>query len=307
MDETKDTHDKEIEKLKIKYSFLKFLLGTFAISVLSLVINWQIQEKKLQFEIQTKESDYIAQFLEHGLDKELENRRDFAAYFVRLSPSEEARDRWKLYLEFVEDLIGKAKEAERIISEKDVELKNAAEKVALAQQQAEEARAKLIKLSASSSSRENIEQLEEQLSQSSKEAEVSRKLLQQIQGNLVNTRQDLASIRSKPIDVESNYPISADNVAKKSKIKSDYWDWTIFVKAPEDVLEQIEYVEYKLHPTFPNPVRIVNQRGSGPYAFPLTTTGWGTFTVKVKIYYMDGTYQRLAHSLKFYDDDRANH
>lgn len=307
MDETKDTHDKEIEKLKIKYGFLKFLLGTFAISVLSLVINWQIQEKKLQFEIQTKESDYIAQFLEHGLDKELENRRDFAAYFVRLSPSEEARDRWKRYLDFVEDLIGKARDAERIISEKDAELKIAAEKVALAQQQAEEARAKLIKLSASSSSRENIEQLEEQLSQSSKEAEVSRKLLQQIQGNLVNTRQDLASIRSKPIDVESNYPISADNVAKKSKIKSDYWDWTIFVKAQEDVLEQIEYVEYKLHPTFPNPVRIVNQRGSGPYAFPLTTTGWGTFTVKVKIYYMDGTYQRLAHSLKFYDDDRANH
>jgi hypothetical protein len=306
MDETKDTNDKEIEKLKIKYGFLKFFLGTFAISVLSLAINWQIQEKKLQFEIQTKESDYIAQFLEHGLDKELEKRRDFAAYFVRLSPSEEARDRWKRYLDFVEDLIGKAKEAERIITEKDTELKIAAEKVALAQQQAEEVRAKLVELSASSSGKENIEQLKEQLSQSSKEAEELRKQLQQIQGNLVTTRQDLASIRSKPIDVESNYPISADNIAKKSKI-SGYWNWTIFVKAPEDVLEQIEYVEYKLHPTFPNPVRIVNQRGSGPYAFPLTTSGWGTFTVQIKVYYKDGTYQRLAHSLRFYDDERANH
>ena len=264
----------------------------------------KIQEKKLQFEIQTKESDYIAQFLKHGLDKELENRRDFAAYFVRLSPSEEARDRWKGYLDFVEDLIGKARDAERIISEKDAELRIAAEKVALAQQQAEEARAKLIKLSASSSGRTNIE---EELSQSSKEAEELRKKLQQIQGDLVNKRQDLASIRSKPIDVESKYPISADNVAKKYEIKSDYWDWTIFVKAPEDVLEQIEYVEYKLHPTFPNPVRIVNQRGSGPYAFPLNTSGWGTFTVKVKVYYKDGTYQRLAHSLRFYDDERVNH
>ena len=164
MGETKDTNDKEIEKLKIKYSFLKFLLGTFAISVFSLIINWQIQEKKLQFEIQTRESDYIAQFLNHGLDKELEKRRDFAAYFVRLSPSEEARDRWKRYLDFVEDLIGKAREAERIISEKDAELKIAAEKVALAQQKAEEAHAKLIKQSESSLAGQNIEQLKEVLS-----------------------------------------------------------------------------------------------------------------------------------------------
>ena len=307
MGETKDTNDKEIEKLKIKYSFLKFLLGTFAISVFSLIINWQIQEKKLQFEIQTRESDYIAQFLDHGLDKELEKRRDFAAYFVRLSPSEEARDRWKRYLDFVEDLIGKAREAERIISEKDAELKIAAEKVALAQQKAEEAHAKLIKQSESSLAGQNIEQLKEVLFHSSKEAEELRQQLQQIQGNLVSTRQDLASIRSRPIDVESNYPISADNVAKKSGIKSNYWDWTIFVKAPEDVLEQIEYVEYKLHPSFPNPVRIVTQRGSGPYAFSLTTAGWGVFTVKVKVYYKDGTHQRLAHSLKFIDDERVNH
>lgn len=299
MDESIKMHDNEIEKLKLKYSFLKFFLGTFAISILSLSINWQIQEKKLQFEIQTKENDYIAQFLEHGLDKELENRRDFAAYFVRLSPSEEARERWERYLVFVEDLIRKAREAERVITEKDAKLKIAAEKVALAQSQAEEAREKLIKLSASNSDKENIERLEKEISQTSEEAEDSRRQLQQIQGNLISTRQDLASIRSKPIDVESNYPISADNVAKISKIKSDYWDWTIFINAPEDVLGKIEYVEYTLHPTFLNPVRIINQRSSGPYAFPLTTSGWGTFTVKIKVYYKDGTYQRLAHSLVF--------
>ncbi len=299
MEESTKFNDKEIEKLKLKYNFLKFFLGTFAISVLSLSINWQIQEKKLQFEIQSKENDYIAQFLKHGLDKELENRRDFAAYFVRLSPSEEARERWNRYLVFVEDLIKKARDAERAITEKDAKLKIAAEKVALAQRQAEEARAKLIELSVSSSDTENIKQLEKQISQSSEEAEDSRKQLQQIQGNLVNTRQDLASIRSKPIDIESNYPISADNVAKKSKIKDDYWDWTIFINAPEDVLERIEYVEYELHPTFINPMRIVNQRSSGPYAFPLNSSGWGTFTVKIKVYYNDGTYQRLAHSLVF--------
>lgn len=78
------------------------------------------------------------------------------------------------------------------------------------------------------------------------------------------------------------------------------------MKAPEDVLKKIQYVEYKLQPTFRNPVRIINQRGSGPYAFPSSTSGWGIFTVNVKVYYKDGTYQRLAHSLKFHDDKKAN-
>ncbi|MCP3930365.1 MAG: hypothetical protein GY705_14835 [Bacteroidetes bacterium] len=306
MVEESGMHDREIERLKIQYGFLKFLLGTFAISVLSLGINWQIQEKRLQFEIQTKESDYIAQFLEHGLDKELEKRRDFAAYFVRLSPSEDARGRWKGYLEFVEDLLKKAREAERIISEKDAELRIAAEKVALAQQQAEEARAEIERLSSSSADNKNVDKLKRKLSQSSDEAEELRKQLQELQGAVTEKRQDLASIRSKPIDTEANYPVYASNIAQKSKSRSDYWDWTIFVKGAEDVLEKIEYVEYTLHPTFKNPVRIINERGHGPYAFPLSTSGWGTFTVKVKIYYKDGTYQRTAHSLKFTENEKAN-
>src|SRR6516165_7227020 len=35
------------------------------------------------------------------------------------------------------------------------------------------------------------------------------------------------------------------------------WDWTIFVDADPNTLEQIDCVEYTLHPTFPNPVRKV--------------------------------------------------
>lgn len=292
----------EIEKLKIRYGLLKFFLGTFAVSILSLAINWQIQEKKLQFEIQTKESDYIAQFLQHGLDKELEKRRDFAAYFVRLSPSEEARSRWKGYLDFVEDLIRQAREAEKMIAQKDAELRIAAEKVALAQQQAEEARTEILRLSSSSVDKTQIIQLKKQLSQSSQEAEALRDQLKELQGSVAEKRQDLASIRSQPINRESNFPISIDNIAQKSKSKSNYWDWTIFVKGPNDVLDQIEYVEYALHPTFPNPVRVINERSHGPYAFPLSTSGWGTFTVKVNIYYKDGTYQQLSHYLKFADE-----
>ncbi|UCG94255.1 MAG: hypothetical protein JSW13_00335, partial [Candidatus Aerophobus sp.] len=93
---------------------------------------------------------------------------------------------------------------------------------------------------------DELKQLEEERAR--KEAEELRKQLQEHRGNIIDKRQDSAPIHSKPIDVESNYPISADNIAKKSEVKSDYWDWTIFLKAPEDVLEQIEYVEYTLHP-----------------------------------------------------------
>ena len=83
----------------------------------------------------------------------------------------------------------------------------------------------------------------------------------------------MASIRPKPIDTEANYPVYASNIAQKSKSSRDYWDWTIFVKGSEDVLEKIEYVEYTLHPTFKNPGRIINERGHGPYAFPLFASG----------------------------------
>jgi septal ring factor EnvC (AmiA/AmiB activator) len=190
VDESKVANN-DVEILKIKYSFFKFILGTFAISVLSLAINWQIQEKKLQFEIQTKESEYIAKFLDHGLDKELEKRRDFAAYFVRLSPSDDARLRWQGYLDFIEDLIKKAKEAEKIITEKAAALKAANDEVVLAQQQAEEVHKEIKRLSTSGSGNQKISALENRLQQSSKEVEELRNKVQVLQSTITEKRQDL--------------------------------------------------------------------------------------------------------------------
>jgi len=293
MSESEKEDNQELERFKIKVDLFKFFLGTLAVSLISIGINWQIQEKKLEFEIQSRESDYIGKFLAHGLDKELENRRDFAAYFVRLSPSEESRGRWGQYLIFVEELIGKAKEAEKEISEKDVELKIIANKVALAEKKENESRKKLFE--AKEADRKKLEQ---QVSLLSKDAKESRKLLQQIQGKIANTRQDLASIRSKPIETEPQDLVVVGNISKKSKEKG-FWHWTIFIRAPETLLAQVEQVEYKLHSTFDDPIKIVNQRGNGRYAFPYNATGWGEFTVQVKIYYKNGTYQTLSHFLEF--------
>jgi transcription initiation factor IIF auxiliary subunit len=50
-------------------------------------------------------------------------------------------------------------------------------------------------------------------------------------------------------------------------------------------------------------VRTISERGLGPYAFPLTASGWGTFTVKVMVFYKDGTYQDMTHNLVFNENN----
>jgi len=195
----------DVEKLRIKYGFYKFLLGTFAISLLSVIINWQIQTKRLQFEIQTKESDYIAQFLEHGLRKELEQRRDFAAYFVRLSPSEEARTRWNKYLEFVESLISKAKETEKQIAEKDLKLAATVDKIVELEFEAGRTSTEIDKsIEPGGKDEKDAEKdsSEQQAKASELHAEAERLSAEfvALQNQLVEQRLELASLRSKPLE-----------------------------------------------------------------------------------------------------------
>jgi transcription initiation factor IIF auxiliary subunit len=52
--------------------------------------------------------------------------------------------------------------------------------------------------------------------------------------------------------VEKPLPISADNIA--TQIKEGWWNWMIFIKGSQKDIDQIQCVEYTLHPTFPNPV-----------------------------------------------------
>jgi transcription initiation factor IIF auxiliary subunit len=91
--------------------------------------------------------------------------------------------------------------------------------------------------------------------------------------------------------------IRLDNVA--TKLGDSYWEWTAFIRAPDKVLREVKCVEYHLHPTFPNPVREVCHRGTSTRAFPLTATGWGTFNLKARVYFSDGSVEELTHYLKF--------
>lgn len=97
--------------------------------------------------------------------------------------------------------------------------------------------------------------------------------------------------------VKELLPITADNVATPAG--KGRWNWTVFIQAPEEVLNQIQLVKYILHHTFPNPEQEVLERGTGPHAFALSATGWGMFKIKIRVFLKNGQVQDLEHDLKF--------
>jgi transcription initiation factor IIF auxiliary subunit len=81
----------------------------------------------------------------------------------------------------------------------------------------------------------------------------------------------------------------------------EYWEWWVWVDGPEQDLDQIEYVEYTLHPTFPRPVRRITDRSS---KFRLKTAGWGVFTIYAKVGHKNKRQTMLEHFLQLsYPDD----
>jgi len=74
----------------------------------------------------------------------------------------------------------------------------------------------------------------------------------------------------------------------------DWWKWRIWVEGPDEELDKIDYVVYRLHSTFPNPVRTVGDRKS---KFELATAGWGEFRIYAKVAFKTGDILNLDHDL----------
>jgi hypothetical protein len=62
------------------------------------------------------------------------------------------------------------------------------------------------------------------------------------------------------------------------------WNWSLWLDGPEEELDEIEYVEYILHPTFPKPVQKISDRSTN---FRFDARGWGEFSVKVRVHRED--------------------
>ncbi len=98
---------------------------------------------------------------------------------------------------------------------------------------------------------------------------------------------------------EQKTSLTSLNVMPKNRsreIEPGWWEWSMFIDGAKSELDRIRCVEYTLHPTFPNPVRVVCTRQNG---FDLTARGWGTFAVGVKLMLKDGSTQSMSHQLEF--------
>jgi transcription initiation factor IIF auxiliary subunit len=76
--------------------------------------------------------------------------------------------------------------------------------------------------------------------------------------------------------------------------EKDWWKWRVWIDGPEEELDEIDYVVYRLHSTFPDPVRTIRDRKS---KFELSTAGWGVFTIYANVKFKAGNDLKLYHDL----------
>jgi transcription initiation factor IIF auxiliary subunit len=78
---------------------------------------------------------------------------------------------------------------------------------------------------------------------------------------------------------------------------TDWWKWTAYLDGDDAELDAIAFVEYHLHPSFPNPIRRIKVREGG---FPVSSKGWGVFELTAKIVFKNkGKPKILKHWLEF--------
>jgi len=110
----------------------QFLIGTVGIGLVTIYINYQIQER----EIEIKEMETLGKFVELAINDNVAVRQRFAEYFSTVSRSEDLRKRWAVY----SDILNEEFRAEEI---KTVEINQQKEeeekKLAALREQLEEA------------------------------------------------------------------------------------------------------------------------------------------------------------------------
>lgn len=116
-----------LEKLKIKRNREKFWIGTVVIGIISLLLNNSIQKNKLEHERIKQENEHLSKFVTYAISKDIEQRKDIAEYFSVMSYTKETRDRWKVYLVTIDELI----ELKFSLTEKKVKATESVDKIYL--------------------------------------------------------------------------------------------------------------------------------------------------------------------------------
>ena len=86
-------------------------------------------------------------------------------------------------------------------------------------------------------------------------------------------------------------------VAQNQRYEGDQrWKWSLWIQGSDADLDQIKSVTYRLHSTFPEPIRTVTDRAS---KFQLRCSGWGVFLIPVEVRLKNGKAIQLVHQLQF--------
>jgi len=84
----------------------------------------------------------------------------------------------------------------------------------------------------------------------------------------------------------------AEPVEKKSGYQ--YFKWKVFIDEADNILDKIESVEYLLHPTFPEPYQVRNDKAT---KFALTSSGWGEFNIIATVNFKNGDKEKIKYRL----------
>ena len=123
------------KKLKLWLSFGKFFLSTFIIGLITVIVNYQIQNREVDLKnkeilLKDKEAEFsemerLGEFVTHALSENIAVRRRFSQYFATVTRSPELRERWKEYALLVENEYRETESRKTELEELKIKLQNA--------------------------------------------------------------------------------------------------------------------------------------------------------------------------------------
>jgi predicted phosphatase len=114
-----ETTNIEFEKYKMKMNFLKWVLGTFTIVIITIIINWGFKDRAVGMDEISQYDRYATELI--VLNENPVKKRMLAQFFANVTPSTKLKDGWQGYFEKVD------KEYEQFIAEKKSEDKKLTE------------------------------------------------------------------------------------------------------------------------------------------------------------------------------------
>lgn len=86
-------------------------------------------------------------------------------------------------------------------------------------------------------------------------------------------------------------------LVNNSKFKGNKrWSWKVWLEGPDKEIENVKSVRYFLHPTFRNPIVLIEKKENN---FRLSGSGWGEFNIRAEVNTLSNEIILLNHWLTF--------